>query len=97
MASPALERSSRRPPGGDPLDHRQPARRVRRPHGEAVHRGRVERRQVDARERVLGQDPARGFLEGNRLDGQAHDALENQALCLLQGQELLHVVNKLLP
>jgi hypothetical protein len=78
-----LERPSGRLARRNPLADRQPAGRVAGPHGEAVHRGAVERRQVHAGFSRLGQHAPGGQVEVDRLGLQRSNPLENEALRLL--------------
>lgn len=79
-----------RTPGCDAPSHGQGSRGVRRADGETVHRRVCEGRQVDERNRLLRQHAARCPLERDALRRQRTDALENQALRLLDRQELGH-------
>ena len=82
-----LERPLGRPAGRDPEDDRQRPGRVRRADGEAVHRRARERRQVDARARVLGEHAARGLGERHRLGLERPDAREHQRERLLDREQ----------
>ena len=78
------------------LDHREQSRRVRCTQREAVHRRRVEGRQVDARFDVGGRHPPGRVLKGHLFRGKANNAFEDPTLSLFERQELGHYVHKLL-
>jgi hypothetical protein len=57
-----FECTGRRSSCGDAVDDWEPPRRVGRAQGEAIHRGAVERRQIDGRRCIVDEHPAlRGF------------------------------------
>jgi hypothetical protein len=86
----ALEWPRRRTAGGDAIDDRERARRVGGAEGEAVHRGAREARQVDGRERVLGQHaPGRGF-ESHGLRRQRACPRQHKREGILDGQGSRH-------
>ena len=78
----ALQGSRHRPAGSDPRHHGEPARRVGRPHGVAVHRRARERRQIDGRPGGLGQYAAGGGFQPDRLGRKWPSVFEDQALGL---------------
>ena len=79
-----------RPARGDAERDRQRRRRLRRTDGEAVHRRARKWRKVYARERRLGDDPARCPLDGNALGGKRNRAREDRGQRVLERQQALH-------
>jgi hypothetical protein len=76
-----FERTRRRRARGDPVNDRQPSRRVARAQRETVHRRAVERRQVDCRDRVIGEHSPEGCLDAAALlrQGRARSSTSRSA------------------
>jgi glycosyltransferase involved in cell wall biosynthesis len=77
-------------PSGDAEGDGQRAGRVRRPDGESVHGGARKRRQIDGTVRRLGKDAPGRLLQRDALRPKRLHALEDEALGLLDRQELGH-------
>ncbi|MDX6491165.1 MAG: hypothetical protein QOD43_1410, partial [Gaiellaceae bacterium] len=88
LACPQL--ALRRPPGRDPRNDRQCARRIRRAQGEPIHRRARKRRQIDHRGGRFRKHAPGGCLDRNAFRRQRLHALENQALGFLNRQKLGH-------
>ena len=86
----ALERPRYGPARCDAGDDRERARGVGRPERKAVHRRAREARQVDRRERVLGQHPAGSGFEGHGLARKRPNAGQHEREGVLDGQETGH-------
>src|SRR5262249_48600543 len=84
------QRAWRRHPGGDSRNDGKTPRCIGRTNREAVHRGAGERRQVDARARVLGRDPARRLPDGGGLGGQRLHPPPYARVRLGERQQLSH-------
>jgi glycosyltransferase involved in cell wall biosynthesis len=85
-----LQDTRRRQAGRDAEDHRQPPGRVRSPKGEAVHCGARKRRQIDYGGGLRDEHASGGSIERHALRREALYALEDEALGLLDRQELGH-------
>ena len=80
----------RRFAGSNPGRYPKPARRVRGPNGVAIHCRAWKRRQVDDCPRGLGEHAAGRFFQRNALGWERPRALHNQALSLVDRQQISH-------
>ena len=86
LAGPELARGGSA--GRDPLNDGQPARSVLRAQREPVHCGAGKRRKIDGRHGRLGQDAPTGHLQRYRLELEGPNPLQDQALGLVDRQQL---------